>query len=287
MPKLIRDEVVAVFEYLRISLGKPDQKSMFGSDGRPYREINRREYLERIFSPKRLDFEYYNRNYSFIQDGFYGDVLVGRVGKQVIEPIHRGPDQAFAIEMSEDWKPAWTFIDFSSDSQLAVVQTGIASPKSLLRALFDRIESSMLEHEYDSYIEYVSEKSEFWDAVKKNIGKLTRMDFLFVPPNALNLEDRIRSIVEAAKEVGADTTKFSHSNPDGGLKPEGEYVAAALDVTLEGAGSALLKVGKKTVFSSGKNRKTKDIPNEEIPQQKDDAAIKMLIEKLEVERKRE
>ncbi|MFK8034358.1 MAG: hypothetical protein AB8B94_09465 [Hyphomicrobiales bacterium] len=133
--------------------------------------------MEKIFTPERLDFEHYGKNYSFIRDGFYGNVLVGRIGKQVIEPIHRGPDQAFAIELSEDWKPAWAFIDFSSDSQLAVVQTGIASPKQLLRALFDRIESSVLNHEYESYIEYVSEKSEFWEAVEQNAGKLTRPSF--------------------------------------------------------------------------------------------------------------
>ncbi|MFK8034357.1 MAG: hypothetical protein AB8B94_09460 [Hyphomicrobiales bacterium] len=61
---------------------------------------------------------------------------------------------------------------------------------------------------------------------------------------------------------------------------------AALDVTLEGAGSALLKVGRKTVFSSGKSRKTRDISNDEIPLQKDEAAINRLIEQLDVERKK-
>lgn len=268
---------MAVFEYLRISLAKPKQQVLFNSDGTQFREIDRRGYLENIFSHERVDFRYHGGNYSFVRDGMYGNILAGRIGKQVIEPAHKGPEQNFAVEMTEEWKPTWLFIDFSSSSQLAIVQVGIASPKPLLRALFDRMETQSPSLYYESFVEYVSERSDFWGAVQEYAGRLTRLEFTFIPPNALGLEERIREIVKAAESVGAATTKFVHASPDAGLDPKGEYVEAALNVTTDGAGSVLLKAGRKTVFSSEKNKKTSDVPNELIPEQKDSAAVQKLI----------
>lgn len=271
---------MAVFEYLRISLAEPKQQGLFDTEGKAFQQISRREYLEKIFSSDRIDFRHRGGNYSFVRDGMYGDILAGRIGKQVIEPVHKGPEQNFAVEMSEEWKPTWVFIDFSSKSQLAVVQVGIASPKPLLRSLFNKIETFSPSLYYESFIEYVSERQDFWWAVEEYAGRLTRLEFTFVPPNALGLEERIKEIVKAAESVGADTTKFVHASPSGGLKPEGEYVDAALNVTTEGAGSVLLKAGKKTVFSSEKNKKTIDIVNEDIPEQKNVSAIQKLINLL-------
>ena len=276
---------MAVFEFLRLSLGRPEQGDLLGSDGRAARPISRREYLERVFSKPQWDFAYYGSNYSFLKDGIYNNTLVGRIGKQVIEPIHRGPDQGYAIEMVEDWKPVWMLLDLASDSQLIALQSGIASPKRLVRALFDRIESSSPAIEYEAFIEYVSDPQEFWKAVDEYRGQLTRLEFTFVPPNALGLEEKIKAIVEAAKGVGSEKTKFTHTNREGGLDPkEGEYVKAALKATSEGAGSVALKAGRRTVFSSEKNRRKVDVPSEEIPVQRDDAAIKKLVERLREEK---
>ncbi|TPI85233.1 hypothetical protein [Mesorhizobium sp. B2-8-9] len=264
---------MAIFEYLRLSLIRPDQSSLIGSDGGPAREITRREYLERVLSPSSLDFEYRGSHYTLLRDGIYGNIFVGRVGKQVIEPYHRGPEQGFAIDTVDGWRPVWLLLDLSSDSQLIAIQTGIASSKNLLQALFERIQSSLPAREYEAFIEYVSDAKEFWRVVEQNRGKLTRLEFTFVPPNALGLEEKIKAIVEAAKGVGSEKTKFTHTNQSGALDPKGEYVEAALKATSEGAGSVSLKSGRKTVFSSEKNRKTADIPTAEVPQQKDDAAI--------------
>src|SRR5690606_12505581 len=104
-------------------------------------------------------------------------------------------------------------------------------------------------------------------------GQLTRLEFTFVPPNALGLENKIKAIVEAGKGIGSEKTKFAHTNPNGGLDPKGEYVEAALATTAQGAGSVTLKAGQKTVFSSNKNRKVMDIPSDDVPAQRDDGAI--------------
>src|SRR5690606_6542168 len=105
-------------------------------------------------------------------------------------------------------------------------------------------------HEYKAHIEYVSDRREFWQAVEVYKGQLTKLEFTFVPPNALGLEEVIRSIVDEGTKVGSTATKFVHTNRDGGLNPEGAYVEAALEKTSEGAGSVTLKAGRTTVFSS-------------------------------------
>lgn len=273
--------IMAVFEYLRVSLGQPEQGSLLGSDGKVFRPISRREYLDRIFSRERWDFEYYGNNYSFLKEGVYGNILVARIGKEVIEVEHEGPDKYYAIRMHEKWHPAWMLFDLSKDSQLMAVQTNIASPKKLIRALFDRIEADAPNPEYYVFLEYVSQTSEFWRAVEEFKGRITRLEFTFIPPNALGLEEKIRTIVDIARDQsGAQQTRFTHVNKNGGLHPQGEYVEAALQATGEGAGAVSMKAGKMTIYSSSQNRKTKDVPNEEIPQQKDESAIKRLIKLL-------
>ena len=274
------EEKLAVFEYLRLSLAKPQQSDLLGSDGQPAKNIGRRKYLERIFAHDRWDFSYYGGAYTFLRDGIYGDVLVGRIGKQIIEPIHRGPDQGYAIEFQEEWKPIWMMLDLASDSQLITLQTGLGSSRNLLRALFDHIETSTPASEYESFIEYVADPKEFWQAVAAYRGQLTRLEFTFVPPNALGLEEKIKDIVMAAKGIGSETTKFVHSNKEGALNPTGEYVQAALEKTAEGAGSVKLKSGRKTVYSSEKNRKTISISNDDVPSQKDDGAINGMLARL-------
>lgn len=271
---------MAAFEFLRLSLIKANQLSLLGSDAKPAREISRREYLDRVFANETLDFIYHGTTYTFLKDGVYGDTLVGRIGKKKIESIHRGPDQGYAVELVEGWKPIWCLLDLSSDSQLICVQTGLASSRNLLRALFNAIERRLPGQEYESYIEYISDGREFWHAVDKYRGRLTRLEFTFVPPNAIGLEEKIRTIVDAGKEIGSETTKFTHVNPSGGLHPEGEYVEAALAKTSEGAGSVLLKAGQETVYSSSKNRRTITISKDELPAQKDDTAITRLISRL-------
>lgn len=277
--------IVAIFEYLRLSLAKPEQSSLVGSDGKPFKDISRRVYLERVFSRDRWDFDYYGNAYTFLRDGVYGDVLVGRIGKQVIDTIHKGPEQGYAIDFVEEWKPVWMLLDLSHDSQLITLQSGLGTSKNLLRALFDRIETDTPAREYEAFLEYVSDPQEFWSAVEKYRGRLTRLVFTFVPPNALNLEEKIKAIVEAGKGIGSESTKFVHANKDGALDPKGEYVDAALEKTAEGAGSVQLKAGKKVVFSSEKNRKTTDIPNDEVPQEKDDGAIAQMVDRLQGGRK--
>lgn len=277
--------VLAVFEFVRLSLAKPSQTQLFGPDGGPPQEISRRAYLDRAFESQRIDFTYYGSNYSFLKDGIFNNTLVGRIGKQVLEPIHSGPDSGFAIEMAEEWKPAWMLLDLSIDSQLIAIQTGIANTKNLIRALFDRIETSTPSLEYESFLEYVSDEGEFWKAVSDYRGKLTLLEFTFVPPNALGLHEKIKSIVEAAKGVGSEKTKFAHTNHAGGLNPNGEYIEAALEATTEGAGSVKLKAGKKVVFSSEKNRKTQDIPNDLVPDHKDENSIARMVDNIYGEKK--
>ncbi|PWE52293.1 hypothetical protein DEM27_31630 [Metarhizobium album] len=271
---------MAGFEYLRLSLAKPDQMTLLGSDGSPARDITRRFYLERVFNRKRLDFDHYGRTFSFLTYGIFGDILVGRIGRQALEPIHSGPDDDYAIAMIEDWKTAWFLLDLSSSSQLIAMQTGMAATKALIESLFASIENKTPGHEYVAFVEYVSNAQDFWSAVDKYRGRLTRLEFTFVPPNALGLEEEIRAIVDAAKAVGSEKTKFTHTNSQGALDPKGEYIEAALKTTSDGAGSVEMKAGKKIVFSSAKNRKTVDVPTEDLPASKDEALIGKLTSML-------
>ncbi|WP_312419769.1 hypothetical protein [Shinella sp.] len=267
---------MAVFEFLRLSLARPEQGALLGSDGGPALAITRRAYLERVLEKKILDFDHYGAQYSFLNYGIYGDTLVGRIGKKVMGSIHTGPDNDYEVEMVEDWKTAWFLLDLSSNSQLIAMQTGVASTKGLVTSLFKSIENQTAGHEYVAFVEYVSNAQDFWSAVDRYRGRLTRLEFTFVPPNALGLEEEIRAIVDAAKAVGSEKTKFTHTNSHGALDPKGEYIEAALNKTAEGAGSVEMKAGRKTVFSSAKNRKTIDVATEDLPDTKDETLIEKL-----------
>lgn len=270
---------MATFEFLRVSLLVPDQSELFSSSGQPFRGLSRREYLDQIFSPDVIDFTYRGRNFSFLKHGMWGDILVGRIGKPLIESVHEGPETGYAAKIQENWKPVWMLFDLASDSQLIILDAGISNTKGIVGALLSHAAQKTEPKYYNIFVEYVSEIQDFWRAVDEYKGRITRLEFSFVPPNALGLKEKIRTLVDTGRNIGAQTTKFVHTNKDGKLHPEGEYVDAALATAGEGAGSVQMKSGRKVIFSSNKNRKTISISNDEIPTSADQASIEDLIKK--------
>lgn len=279
---------MAVFEYLRLSLGKPEQGNLLAEIeainseiGTPYKKLTRREFLEKIFAGDRIDFYHRRQTYIFLKEGRTSDAIYGRIGKKKVERINLGPDERYLPTLQENWQTAWVIFDLRGDSQLIIVQRNIGSPKPLIRSLFDSIEKSGQFYEYEFFVEYVSEVNEFWAAVSANQGRISRLEFTFIPPNALGLHESIKEIVDKARDqLNADETKFVHTSAEGALHPSGEYVEAALEKTTEGAGSVLMKAGKTIIYSSSKNRKTVEIANEEVPEPNDDQKAVQLASKM-------
>lgn len=272
---------MADFEFLRLSLAQVEQASLFGSEGEPFRELSRAEYLAVLFAQERVDFQHYGSAYTFTRELVEGNIVVGRIGKPASDVKHEGPDEGWALKERDFWRTVWVFIDVSPSSQQIAVQKGLASPLNLMRSFFARMEETHPGYQYRSFIEYVSDKQEFWTAVEQNAGKITKLEFTFVPPNALGAAKIIRGIIDdASKEIGAQKTKISHTNKDGNLRPAGDYVEKSLEIAAEGAGSVEMKVGRKTVFSSSRNRKTQEVPESEIPEVKDEKGLLALARRL-------
>lgn len=272
---------MAVFEYLRVSLIEPldSQNDLFAAI---VPKPTRREYLETLFDLERHDFVRYGKPLSFIKDRTIGDIIVGRIGKKVSTPEHDGPEQRYALRIHDKWHPVWVFFDLASDSQLMVVEKGARSnsPIGLAESLFESLAEKKAKS-YEIFIEYVSRTEEFWSAVEANRGKITRLEFAFVPPNALGLDEAIKEIVDIAKKDSkAEITKFVHTNKDGGLEPKGDYIEAALSKAGEGAGSVTMKAGGKTIFSSSTNRKTTTVAADDVPKEPDEGALTRLMGRL-------
>lgn len=283
---------MATFEFLRVSLVARDQGDLFAEKFDPADRPEKKRYLETVFEQDRWDFEHNNRRFSLVKEHRYGNTIVFRIGKHKLELGHGGPEQHFPLEYKEDWELAWAVFDMESDSQLFIIQTNIGSPRRIIESLFGAIETSNPTSPYEFAVEYVSEKSEFWSAAKEYKGKITRIEFSFLPPNALGMSETIKALVVSARtQLGAEKTAFVHTNPDGALHPDkdDEYTNSALDVVSDGGGSVTMKSGISVIYSSGKNKKTKSLGSDDLPENSDDkGAVKTMAEKLkdqEVSRK--
>jgi hypothetical protein len=116
-------------------------------------------------------------------------------------------------------------------------------------------------------IEYISNSDDFWTAAKEYAGQISLLNFIFVPPNMLRAKEKIDELVRAASdEAHSEETMLKLKNDQGGLVADGDLVRAAVSTAAAGGGEILMKSGRKTIYSSSKNRKTLEIDPLEIPE---------------------
>lgn len=250
---------MAIFEFLRISLAA--KADLFA-------DLTRQQFLRQAFS-RRWDFTYRKRLYTYTPlPRMMDDIVGGIVGREISEFHNDGPDTHWSIIEQKHWPIAYLALDIGEREQIAAFQNHnrVGSPLGLLESLLEHIARDPSYLGWRPSVEYMASKSDFWKAAETFKGKISALTFTFVPPNMLGAKQAIDNLVKAASaETNAEETELKLRNPGGNLVPAGDLVEASLDTATSGGGEVTMKAGKKTVFSSSKNRTTKEFDADDIP----------------------
>jgi hypothetical protein len=253
---------MAIFEYLRISLARPDAPLLEAM------EMSRQEFLREALS-KRWDFPYSKRILTYdpttTDDG---QIVGGIVGREIREIDSEGPDEAWKPIELKHWPHALLAVDIGDTEQIAAFQKHgrVGSPRRVLSSLLDHIVKQPAYSMWHPHVEYISSSDDFWAAAKAHAGTISSLNFVFVPPNMLRAKEAIDDLVRAASnEANSEETELKLKNPGGNLVPAGDLVTAAVTTATSGGGEVVMKSGARIIYSSSKNRKTKEIDAEDIP----------------------
>lgn len=249
-----------VFEYLRVSLAK-GPPSLFDV------EQTRQEFLREVFS-QRWDFTHRKRVYTYDPIPETGEFIGGIVGREIAEFRNDGPDTHWSLIEQKHWPIAYLSVDLGEREQIAAVQhhSRVGSPRGLLESLLEHVVKQEQYARWKPSIEYISKAADFWKAAESFAGRITSLSFTFVPPNMLGAKQAIDDLVRAASdEANSEETELKLKNPSGHLFASGDLVEASVSTATAGGGEVVMKAGKAVIFSSAKNRMTKDIDAEEIP----------------------
>lgn len=270
------------FEQLRVSLAPREPSPLYGEEEKL--ERTRAEYLTDAFAERR-DFLPTKgaAKVSFLPIAAPEGYVAGYFGRQRRKKGHKGPEAAFAETDHEDWEIALFVLNLGTDSQVAWMEVNpdVGSPKAVLEAFFRRLSREGSFGEWKPLVRYMDTEREYWAAVQAHRDRITALSFTFIPPNALNMRQRVADFVKIADEQGhPDTQTHLYRSTPGQMDPESEVLAASADIAMEGGGEAEIKVGKKKVYTSKGSRTVRDVDADEMPTPEQPTFLKRVIARL-------
>lgn len=241
-----------VFKLFRISLiDEQTSHDMFKEPAK-----NRQEFLTSIFSEK-FQFNHKGTIYHFapvFTSEKPEEILIGRVGKPKIVIENMPPDQGLLEEERESWKAAVMVIDTShhEDGQKISFQciSEVGKPKSILESMAKELNSLHKGRGYHMEIEPILNASSFWDFVKENNGKITRISFTFVAPNMFGSIDSIsQEMKEFRDEEKAQKIRIELSS-ENGLNTKTEKIKNSVEYVAKSGGNITAATHEKKFNST-------------------------------------
>ncbi|MEQ1549336.1 MAG: hypothetical protein ABL918_11930 [Chakrabartia sp.] len=273
---------MATFEKMRISLAGADKTPMFGDQERPKR--TRQKFFTDAFSERR-DFlpTRGQARLTFWPIPAPLGYVAGFFGRETVQKGHAGPEAAFSEITIENWEIALFVIDLSPDSQICWMQLNntVGQPKSIIESFFKHLSRKSSFGEWQAYVKYMDSEGRYWDSVRLYKSSLTKMEFTFIPPNALNVRDAVGNFTRLANEqVQSDTQTHIYKSPPGQMQPESELAGASAEIAMEGGGEAKAFAGRKKVYDSNDDRTREEVPDDDLPTPTQPTFISRVIERL-------
>ena len=269
---------MATFEFLRLSLSIPTLGKLALDEQRREPNTTRKDFLAEAFSSRR-DFFYSGRLFTFMPgppETQGPDYFTGYIGKPVEEMVNAGPEQMFALTASKHYRASFVAIDTRPDQQVVAFEkrADVGSAQRILEAMMEAFVRERQSLSWHTDAEFLSSAKDFWSAAREYEGRITEISFEFFPPNGLEGFEKFKKFDKLAKQqANGQSSEYSIKNPDGAIKPSGEFVEEAVEYASEGPGRVQMKEGRKVLFSSRQARKTKDAPEQLMPRQGEGSKI--------------
>ncbi len=276
------------YHYLRIFLIPDRQMHLFDEDELNKERLSRSDYIQHVLS-KRINFSHRKRQLVYLpvgqQDRPNGPVLLGRIGRSILEMVNDPPEDGFAEREIETWRASNFLVDAGDykDGQKIAMQSrsDVGSPLPIVASLVTHINLQNPTSGWVIEISPMTEAENFWDVVRRYEGSLTSVTFNFVTPNVLGLRSQLNAGLKDAREKNnAHRVAVTMSNEKGNLELDANNIKDAVEYVSEGGGTAKLKSGSKVVYDSEKDEKQIDLAEDEPIVESRKSLWKEMIEKL-------
>lgn len=259
------------YVYLRIFLSSIEQPLILVETGDVPKRLDRQDYLTDIFN-RRWQFVHRGTDLIYVpierseeDDAIY---TFGRIGKQFSAKENAGPEEKFETTEHKGWRASNLVINTSSDpdGQIVAIQDrpDVGKPLAILSSLSDHINETMRDSGWMLSVNAMVEQQDFWAAVRKYKGQITKAEFTYVTPNVLGIRSELnKRLKEYREHENAQSVTVSLSEPKGDLNLETDEVADAVDYTASGGGSVKLKAGRETVYDSQDSEKAKEMETDD------------------------
>lgn len=251
------------FDLFRLSLRERSQKDFFID----IEKLDRIDWIRKLFSTP-AEFFHYGAKFVYIplEVDIHDGYIRGKIGREVSEIEHTSPEDGYQEYIHDAWKAAAVIVDPAEheDGQKVAIQfhPDVGKPVALSTRLVSALEERQELKHYLTSIHPITNSEAFWNFVKRNEGKITKIRFELEVPNMFGAEDEYeREMREFREKERAQKVVIEIKNPDG-IDPHTDRVRFTADKAMsQGTGKVTAKaMGKGNKFSSDDQQVYSKIP---------------------------
>ncbi len=267
-----------LFEKLRVSLDRAFDGPLIEGVQRD-EHLSRTDYLRRAFSEKR-DFVKSKRIYTFIPIEAPEGYVAGFFTRGRPVPLRRADLSPYTAENYE----ASLFLLSLDKAQIIWMEDRqtVGSPKGVIEAFFRHLMRKTDLKDWIAFVRYFEKKETFWNAVRNNKYRISKVVFRFVPPNAFEgVEAAQQFITGIQKEVDNDVFEQVLKGRPGKMKLDGSIFRATAEIAEQGAGERELRGPKnELIYSSREGRVIAKVEEGDMPTADSPAFVSRIINRL-------
>jgi hypothetical protein len=198
----------------------------------------------------------------------------------------RRETEDFRKEDLDNWPSILVAVSNSEDTQIVAVQrrqSAFAYPSTPAKVIENSVNHGLVKHGLRAYFEPLFEETAFWDLVRENRTRISRLTFELVTPNMANISGNLdQEMKSLAKSTNTALTELSlEADPKGVLDVDrtNTKLANLVDYASKGGGDVVLKVrGIKKVFRAQKT--VKEIEVDQISLSGDPKTVVKILQEI-------
>lgn len=267
------------FELFRLSLLQRSQLDAF--EVRRTRE----EYLRAVFAD-RWSFEFYGNEFHYVPDEEQprSDVILARIGRELITTENLPPDEGFADTLHQGWKAVAVIIDpreHQDGQKIAIaINSRVGRAQRLIAGIVGTINDKLPNTDWHIEVEPIPDTESFWHYARKHEGEITNLTFEFVPPNMFGGSDDLsEELRQFRREEHAEKVTLILKAKEG-LDAITKRTKEAVEYISKAGGTIRARAKRGRAFSSSRKTATTKIDEPDMPNETKASALARLADRI-------
>lgn len=198
------------------------------------------------------------------EDRFF--MKVGKKRKQIEDH-----DDLITREERETWPSVAVLINNKPDKQLIGIQIDAKvyhQTSTLANSLESALNEQLKEYYLATYVEPITDKSEFWKIIDRYKGLIQNVEFELITPNMANvskaLSDDLRELGKMTNSHKMKVALAANKAESLDIRADNEQVSGLVDYTSQGGGKASIKVEGLRKFTTQRGRRVVEVDSIDV-----------------------